>query len=84
MIFPTMWYVQPTKAQISMRIRTLILAFAGHLNILCLSGYCMASQMLINFLNLNLNIKPRFENLKPKFINFKPRLEEKVHINYSN
>ena len=44
MIFPTLWYVQPTKAQISMRIRTLISAFAGHLNILCLSGYCMASQ----------------------------------------
>ena len=32
--FPTMWYVQPAKPQISLRIRSLIRAFASRLNIL--------------------------------------------------
>ena len=34
MRFPTMWYVRPAKAQISLRIRSLIRAFSSRLNIL--------------------------------------------------
>ena len=34
MNFPTRWYVRPAKAQTSLRIRSLIRAFASRLNIL--------------------------------------------------
>ena len=45
----------------------------------------MPSQVHINYLNLSLNFKLRFENLKPRFkktLNL--RLREKVHINSLN